>query len=117
MFASEGMLHPTTNFRRRLNLSDAGAKHLYLLDYNGDDLPNLASQITSTYKGCGVCFFPSEAASPKLIGLGQVTTISADATEDAVISELCDRALKEHGRLDVFFANVGLPLPSWCCVD
>jgi NAD(P)-dependent dehydrogenase (short-subunit alcohol dehydrogenase family) len=37
----------------------------------------------------------------------QVTTIQADAADDAAISGVCKQALNEEGKLDVFFANVG----------
>lgn len=36
----------------------------------------------------------------------QVTTIQADAADEAAISGVCKQALQEEGRLDVFFANV-----------
>jgi hypothetical protein len=32
--------------------------------------------------------------------------IQADAADEAAISGVCDRALREEGHLDVFFANV-----------
>jgi NAD(P)-dependent dehydrogenase (short-subunit alcohol dehydrogenase family) len=37
----------------------------------------------------------------------QVTTIQADAADEAAISGVCKQALNEEGKLDVFFANVG----------
>ncbi|RXW21628.1 hypothetical protein EST38_g4223 [Candolleomyces aberdarensis] len=66
-----------------------GAKHLYLLDYDGTNLPNLKETIASQYPGV------------------KVTTIQADASDEAAISGLCEQALREEGRLDVFFANAG----------
>ena len=36
----------------------------------------------------------------------QVTTIQADAADEAAISGVCKQALQEEGKLDVFFANV-----------
>jgi len=36
----------------------------------------------------------------------QVTTLQADAADEAAISGVCSQALREEGRLDVFFANV-----------
>jgi hypothetical protein len=39
--------------------------------------------------------------------LFKVTTVQADAADDATIKALCERAIREVGRLDVFFANVG----------
>ncbi|EAU91428.1 3-oxoacyl-(acyl-carrier-protein) reductase [Coprinopsis cinerea okayama7 len=67
-----------------------GATHLYLIDYDGTNLPNLKSTIESKY--------------PQV----KVTTIQADAANEAAISGVCELALKEAGRLDVFFANAGL---------
>lgn len=31
----------------------------------------------------------------------------ADASDETAISGICERALRDEGRLDVFFANVG----------
>lgn len=78
-----------------------------MLDYNGDDLPDLAKHIESTYPGVGVRLL----SSPKLLDADdatQVTTISADASDANVIEDLCQRAFSEHSRLDVFFANAGV---------
>lgn len=36
----------------------------------------------------------------------QVTTLEADASDEEAISGICKQALREEGRLDVFFANV-----------
>lgn len=36
----------------------------------------------------------------------QVTVIQADASDDKAISDVCQQALREQGRLDIFFANV-----------
>lgn len=35
-----------------------------------------------------------------------MTTLAADAADDAAIAGVCKQALQEEGRLDVFFANV-----------
>ena len=35
-----------------------------------------------------------------------MTTLAADAADEAAISGVCKQALQEEGRLDVFFANV-----------
>ncbi|KAH6913904.1 3-oxoacyl-reductase [Coprinopsis sp. MPI-PUGE-AT-0042] len=66
-----------------------GASHLYLIDFDGTNLPNLKSAIESKYPNV------------------KVATIQADAADDAAISGVCERALKEAGRLDIFFANAG----------
>lgn len=66
-----------------------GARHLYLIDFAGDNLPNLKETIKNTYNDVGV------------------TTIQADAADEKAIAGVCKQALAEEGRLDVFFANVG----------
>ncbi|KAJ8696728.1 hypothetical protein PTI98_006574 [Pleurotus ostreatus] len=66
-----------------------GAKHLYLLDYDPQNLPNLKSTIEKSYPDV------------------KVTTVQGDAADEAVIAGLCKQALDEEGRLDVFFANAG----------
>jgi len=42
----------------------------------------------------------------------QVTTIRADAADDAAIAAVCKQAVDEEGQLDVFFANVCPFLPE-----
>ena len=76
--------------RRTFDSQSSGARHLYLLDYSGDNLPDLQETIQSRYPDV------------------KVTTIQADAADEKAISGLCDRVMKEEGRLDVFFANVCL---------
>lgn len=66
----------------------AGAEHLYLLDFQGENLPNLKETIQKQY--------PSV----------KCTIQQADATDEEAISSVCQQALDEEGRLDVFFANV-----------
>jgi NAD(P)-dependent dehydrogenase (short-subunit alcohol dehydrogenase family) len=66
-----------------------GAKHLYLIDYDPSNLPELKSTIENKYPGV------------------KVTTIEADAADEKAIKGVCDQALQEEGRLDVFFANAG----------
>ncbi|KAJ3550003.1 hypothetical protein NMY22_g674 [Coprinellus aureogranulatus] len=67
-----------------------GAEHLYLLDFDGKNLPDLKQVIESQYPGV------------------QVTTLQVDAADDAAISGVCEQAIREAGRLDVFFANAGI---------
>ncbi|KAG8871427.1 hypothetical protein FRB97_008707, partial [Tulasnella sp. 331] len=38
----------------------------------------------------------------------QVTVIQGDAADDSTISTICERAIKEEGHLDFFFANAGI---------
>ena len=65
-----------------------GAKHLYLIDLLLENLPDLKSTIEKSYPDV------------------KVTTIQADAADDKAISGVCEQALEDEGRLDVFFANV-----------
>lgn len=67
-----------------------GARHLYLIDFAGENLPNLQESIKKDYPDV------------------KVTTQQADAADEKAISEICNRAIKEEGRLDVFFANAGI---------
>ncbi|OCB86841.1 NAD-binding protein [Sanghuangporus baumii] len=67
-----------------------GAKHLYLLDFSGKNLPELKQNIEKNYPDV------------------KVTTVQADATDEQAIKGLCERALEEEGKLDVFFANAGV---------
>ncbi|KAI0685194.1 NAD-P-binding protein [Cytidiella melzeri] len=67
-----------------------GAKHLYLLDFDGKNLPELKATIESKYPDV------------------KATVVQGDAADEETISELCKRALQEEGKLDVFFANAGV---------
>ncbi|KAF8967868.1 hypothetical protein BDZ97DRAFT_1801656 [Flammula alnicola] len=67
-----------------------GAKHLYLLDFDPTNLPDLKSTIEKKYPDV------------------KVTTLQADAADEADISGVCEQAIHEEGRLDVFFANAGI---------
>ncbi|TFY83015.1 hypothetical protein EWM64_g1006 [Hericium alpestre] len=67
-----------------------GAKHLYLMDFSAENLPDLKSTIEKSYPDV------------------KVDVIQGDAADEATISGLCERALQEEGRLDVFFANAGI---------
>ncbi|KAJ7703082.1 hypothetical protein B0H17DRAFT_1041534 [Mycena rosella] len=67
-----------------------GAKHLYLVDFDSTNLPDLKATVERLY--------------PDI----KATTIQGDAADEELISGACERALKEEGRLDVFFANAGI---------
>lgn len=81
-----------------------GAQQLYLMDLSGENLPNLKSTIEERYPDVTVRTqtFSWRCAHTSL----QVTVIQADAADDKAISDVCHRALREQGRLDIFFANV-----------
>lgn len=72
-----------------------GARHLYLLDYDGTNLPDLKKTIGSSYPDV------------------KVTTVQGDAADEPTIAALCERAISEEGRLDVFFANAGIATIKW----
>ncbi|KAJ7346741.1 hypothetical protein DFH08DRAFT_869186 [Mycena albidolilacea] len=67
-----------------------GAKHLYLIDFDSKNLPGLKETIEKRYPDV------------------KATTLQGDAADEALISGVCERALKEEGKLDVFFANAGI---------
>ncbi|KAJ7076380.1 hypothetical protein B0H15DRAFT_864346 [Mycena belliarum] len=67
-----------------------GAKHLYLIDFDTKNLPDLKATIERLYPDV------------------KATTMQGDAADEALISGVCERALKEEGKLDVFFANAGI---------
>ncbi|KAG8745210.1 hypothetical protein FRC10_008522 [Ceratobasidium sp. 414] len=79
-----------------------GKVHLYLLDFAGENLPNLEETLRKEY--------PDVKAS--LLhwchSLKQITVQQGDAADEEAISGICKRAVKEEGRLDVFFANAGI---------
>jgi NADP-dependent 3-hydroxy acid dehydrogenase YdfG len=62
------------------------------LDFAADNLPELKRTIDESYPDVSV------------------TTIQADAADEAAIAGVCKQALADEGRLDVFFANVGSDL-------
>ncbi|KAG8871426.1 MCM DNA helicase complex subunit [Tulasnella sp. 331] len=66
------------------------AAHLYLLDFAGESLPEIEKTLMGRYPAT------------------KITTIQGDASDDSTISSLCQRAITEEGRLDVFFANAGI---------
>ncbi|KZV95961.1 NAD(P)-binding protein [Exidia glandulosa HHB12029] len=72
-----------------------GAKALYLLDFDPKNLPDLEKTVKSSYPDV------------------QVATLQGDAADEKTISNLCQRAIDEHGRLDVFFANAGVATATW----
>jgi len=81
-----------------------GATHLYLLDFVPDNLPELKETIQKKYPDVKVSF---TRQSPKTSAdVLKVTTLQADAADETAISSVCEQALKDEGRLDVFFANV-----------
>ncbi|KAI0958846.1 hypothetical protein AcV7_004547 [Taiwanofungus camphoratus] len=73
-----------------LQFAHDGAQHLYLIDFDPTNLPELKSTIEEKYPDV------------------KVTVLQADAADEAAISSVCQQALREEGRLDVFFANAGV---------
>ena len=96
-----------------LAFAHEGAEHLYLLDFVGESLPNLKETIETAYPDVKVCLTPSSRVYLSRL-LSEATTVQGDAADESTIADLCQRAVREEGRLDVFFANVVLSfhLPS-----
>ncbi|KAJ7780546.1 hypothetical protein DFH07DRAFT_729355 [Mycena maculata] len=67
-----------------------GAKHLYLIDFDPTNLPDLKATVEKLYPDV------------------KVTTLQGDAADETLISGVCEQALREQGKLDVFFANAGI---------
>ncbi|KAJ3343511.1 hypothetical protein HDU93_008170 [Gonapodya sp. JEL0774] len=67
-----------------------GAKAVYCTDYDSSNLPELANLIEKQY--------PSTLA----------IALQLDAANEADVKAICQRALSDFGRLDVFFANAGV---------
>jgi len=84
------VLGDCVRLRVDVKIYSLGARHLYLMDYVGENLANLKESIESKYPDV------------------KVTTIQADAADEKAISDVCARAITDEGRLDVFFANAGI---------
>lgn len=83
---------------------DPGATHLYLLDFVPDGLPGLKETIQKKYPDVKVKVArPDQKNSADSL---KVTTLQADAADETAIASVCEQALRDEGRLDVFFANV-----------
>lgn len=71
-----------------------GATHIYLLDLEVDASAEIKVMLNRYYPATSV------------------TVISADAADEATISNMCERVIQEQGRLDVFFSNAGISLAA-----
>jgi len=91
---------------------DPGATHLYLLDFVPDNLPELKETIQKKYPDVKVR--PARPNPKTPADIPKVTTLQADAADETAISSVCQQALKDEGRLDVFFANVSSGQPKSC---
>ncbi|KAJ7251545.1 hypothetical protein B0H12DRAFT_1234175 [Mycena haematopus] len=67
-----------------------GATALFLIDFDPTNLQDLKETIGKRYPDV------------------KATTLQGDAADETLISGVCERAIKEEGRLDVFFANAGI---------
>ncbi|CAO1621135.1 unnamed protein product [Parajaminaea phylloscopi] len=79
-----------------LHYAHEGAKHIYALDFDDSNFEDLKATVRKQY--------------PEV----KVDTVECDAADEAAIQAICDRAVQEESRLDVFFANaaiVGSPVP------
>lgn len=68
-----------------------GAKAVYMCDFDDKFLDYHEKQIKSLYPGC------------------EVHTRKFDAADEAAVKAVVDDALQRYGRLDVMFANAGIP--------
>ncbi|POW17564.1 hypothetical protein PSTT_00282 [Puccinia striiformis] len=60
------------------------------INIHGDSFPALLEKLKSLNPNIGL------------------STISGDASEENLVRSICQKAIDEHGRLDVFFANAGV---------
>ncbi|TPX31354.1 hypothetical protein SmJEL517_g05284 [Synchytrium microbalum] len=74
-----------------LYFAKSSAAAIYITDVNTSNLPALASLITKNYKQTKVHIQKVDSGNPK------------------DVASVVDAALAEYGRLDVFFANAGVP--------
>jgi NAD(P)-dependent dehydrogenase (short-subunit alcohol dehydrogenase family) len=85
------------------SVSSKGVKHLYVCDIVDDNLDGLKDALMERYSDV------------------KVTAIASDAADEASVASIIDRALKEEGHLDVFFANAaratGAPLAATDVAD
>ncbi|GJE97367.1 SDR family oxidoreductase [Phanerochaete sordida] len=72
-----------------LRFADEGIRHVYAVDLNPTNFGVLRETFEEMYPASNITF------------------VQGDATNENVIKSLCDRALEETGRLDIFFANAG----------
>jgi len=99
----------------RVSGPDPGATRLYLLDFVPDNLPELKETIQEKYPDVKVKSTRPNPQTPA--DIPKVTTLQADAADETVISSVCERALKDEGRLDVFFANVSSIQSKSCSLN
>jgi NAD(P)-dependent dehydrogenase (short-subunit alcohol dehydrogenase family) len=74
------------------------------LDFVPDNLPELKGTIQKKYPNVKVK--STRPGQENLADFLKVTTLQADAADETAISSVCEQALQDEGRLDVFFANV-----------
>ncbi|KAI9662724.1 MAG: hypothetical protein M1831_002767 [Alyxoria varia] len=72
------------------HLAANGARALYLCDITSTHLSTHARELSTLYPSC------------------TIHTRELDAADEEAVKQVCDDALKEHGRLDVMFANAGV---------
>ncbi|GJE97369.1 NAD(P)-binding protein [Phanerochaete sordida] len=72
-----------------MRFAEEGARHIYAADIDTENFKALQETFEKTYKN------------------SRVSLVEADVADEDAVKRLCDRALAETGRLDVFFANAG----------
>jgi hypothetical protein len=76
------------------------------LDFDPTNLLELKSTIENKYPDVKASMHLRALRSCVNVFSFKVTTMQADAADEAAISGVCDQALRDEGKLDVFFANV-----------
>jgi len=76
-----------------------GARAVYICDFDGSNLATHKREITGLYPGV------------------DVHTREFDAADEAAVKAVVDDAVKNYGRLDVFFANTGIVGPHKLLAD
>lgn len=70
-----------------MQFAHEGVKHIYVCDIVDDNLPALKDALLKKYPDV------------------KVTAIASDAADEESVKSIIDQAIKEEGRLDIFFAN------------
>ena len=91
-------------------ISCTGVKHIYCSDYADDNLSELKSWLSKLYPDVLVSPIrdPGWLISTLTRLTPQVDVIRADAANEVQVEALVARAIRDEGRLDIFFANAGI---------
>lgn len=73
-----------------IHYAHEGAKHIYALDLDGSNLDKLRKVVQTQYPDV------------------KVDTLACDAADEDAVRDICERAIQDEGRLDVFFSNAAI---------